>query len=324
MTGDAGTGVFLCDPNCPTTPTTVFTTFFYAGLQIPGNAFSETTLLIIDKQPDNTRLKSAQGRSQFPPFYDFDALNASKQHVLNPGKLAHVEMCLYDDITYPSDIAVGHNPVFGAPGYPFEVLPDDGIILLTGCQPEGLTLVNPGGLQGMAVSAWQAAKRSMTAVFLPQTLQATTLAVGGTGSKGGSAGSLSPFGIVAPAVLDFTPNGNPTGQSFFEFSNLDWTYDCGGDSCTAYPTVKLIDALGDGIGDVPITVTLIPVNGAPGTFTPGGEGSMTTVNTDDSEDVGVARFDQLRITAAGTYKLRFSAPGKVAPLTSGEFTVNSD
>jgi hypothetical protein len=326
VTGDAGTGVFLCDPLCPTTPTTVLTTFSFAGLQVPGDGFSETTLLIIGKLPDNTRLKSAQGRSQFPPFYDFNALNASNQHVLNTGKLAHVEMCLYFDITYPADIAVGHNPVSGAPGYPFEVLPPGEFILLQGCQADGgISSVNPGGLQGMAVSAWRAAKRGMTAVFLPQTLRAATLAVIGTGSKSGSAGSLSPFGLVGAANLDFTQTGNPTGQSFTENSTLSWCFETKGCSIV-YPSVRLIDAQGEGIGDVPITVTLIPVGESAGTFVTDGEGggSTTTVSTSTGEGAGFAQFDNLQITEPGTYMLRFSAPGKVAPLTSGEFAVEQN
>jgi hypothetical protein len=320
VTGDAGTGVFLCDPLCPTTPTTVFSTFFFAALQIPGGGFSETTLLIVDKLPNNTKLKSAQGRSQFPPFYDFNALNASNQHVLNTGKFAHVEMCLYNLIDYPSDAAIGHNPVFGAPGYPFEVLPPDNFFLLS-CGGE-IGSANPNGWEGLAVSAWRTAKRGMTAMFLPQTLRAATLAVG-TGSKAGTAGSLSPFGIVGPATLGFTQTGDPTGQSFVQNSNLAWQF-CTKGCFTTYPTVRLTDAEGAGIGDVPITVTLIPVGESNGTFTTGGEGSTTTVSTSSGEGAGVAQFDNLQITATGTYMLRFSAPGRVAPLTSGQFTVNGD
>jgi hypothetical protein len=312
VTSDAGTGVYTGDE------TTVITTFGFAGLVVPAGGFgTQTTLLIIDKQPNNTRLKSAQGRSQFPPFYDFNALNASNQHVLNPTKFAHVEMCLYSPevVTYPPDIAIGHNPVFGAPGYPFEVLPPDNFFLLD-CAGE-IGAINPGGLQGLAVSAWQAAKRGMTAVFLPQPLSAATLALC-CGSVAGKTSSLSPFGIVAPAILDFTPNGNPTGQSFFENDNLTWQYSCGGDACSAVPTVRLVDLQGAGIGDVPITVTLVPVGNSPGTLVTG-EGGATVFT--DSES-GIAAFYFLSITDPGTYKLRFSAPGKVAPLTSGEFTVS--
>jgi hypothetical protein len=315
VTGDAGTGVFLCDPLCPTTPTTVFTTFFFAALQIPVGGFSETTLLIIDKKPDNTKLKNAQGFSQFPPFYDFNALNASNQHVLNTGKFAHVEMCLYFPIEYPPDIAIGHNPVFGAPGYPFEVLPSDDANALLGCGTE-LTSVNPGGLQGLAVSAWRAAKRGLTAVFLPQTLRAATLAVGGTGSKSGSAGSLSPFGIVAATSLEFTQTGDPTGQTFTANSNLAWQF-CTKGCFAVYPGVRVVNADGTGVGGVEITVTLVPVGNSSGTLTTGEGGS--TVFTDSES--GIAVFYDLGITDPGTYKLKFSITGSSISLTSGSFTV---
>ena len=234
VTQDAGTGVYLCDPLCPTGTTTVITTFAFAALQVPGGGFSETTLLIVGKLPNNFRLKNAQGRSQFPPFYDFDALNASNQHVLNTNKFAHVEMCYYLDT--PADVLIGHNPVFGAPGYPFEVLaPEAGFL---DCGGGVIGSVNPGGLEGLAVSAWRAAKRGMTAVFLPQTLRATTLAVGGSGA--GKTSSLSPFGLVGPANLEFTQTGNPSGQSFVQNSTLAWQF-CTKGCFTVYPSVRLIE-----------------------------------------------------------------------------------
>jgi hypothetical protein len=220
VTSDAGTGVFLCAPTCPTTPTTVFTRLSLAALQIPGQGFSETTLLIIDKLPNDTKLEipAGQGRSQLPPFYEFNAINASDQHVLNTGKYAHVEMCLYQDVAYPPDIAIGHNPVFGAPGYPFEVLPSDNISLL-GCEFDGSKIVsaNHGSLPGLAVSAWHTTKQALAAILLPQALRAATMALR-RGSAAGKTSSLSPFGIVGS---DIPATFGSAGWSYKQIGNLE-------------------------------------------------------------------------------------------------------
>lgn len=311
VTSDAGTGVYTGDD------IEVTSALGFARLQVPAGGFGdEETLLIIDKLPNNTELRTPPGqvREQFPPFYDFDAINASNNHVLESGFSAHVEMCLYNDIVYPPGIGIGHNPVFGAPGYPFEILEPAGTTL--GCGVEELGSFNPGGLQGMATSAWLAAKRGMTALFLPQPLRAATLVVGG--SIAGKAGSLSPFGVVDGTAFEFTQTGDPTGQTFTENFTLEWSF-CTKGCFTVYPEVRVINADGSGISGVPVTVTLDPVGNSPGTFQTG-EGESTTSVFTDSE-TGTALFDDLQITAPGTYRLRFSIPGRVGSLVSGEFTV---
>jgi hypothetical protein len=323
VTSDAGTGVYECNPNCPTAPTTVLTELELAALQVPGLGFNETTLLIVDKLPNNTKLSipPGQGRSQFAPFYDFNAINSSNQHVLNSGKFAHVEMCLYLETEYPPGYAIGHNPVFGAPGYPFEVLPPSDVGNLLPCEfgESGLaSSVHRSGLQGLAVSVWQRTKEAATAVLLPNPLSAATLVVG-SGSASGKTSSLSPFGIVGPAELGFTSAGDPSGETFTVNETLTWCFVTKGCFFT-FPTVILSDEEGNGIGGVEISVTLVNVNGSPGSFTTEGEGASTTAVVTDTES-GVATFSNLRITDPGTYRLRFSA-GSGTTLISGEFTVH--
>jgi hypothetical protein len=316
VNSDAGTGVFQ-----PGVETTVFTALFLAALNVPANGFSETTLLILEKLPNNTHLNTnGQAFQQFPPFYDFNAINGSHQHVLNTGTFAHVEMCLYqlDATDYPPGFAIGHNPVFGAPGYPFEVLQDDGIHFLDACNglpPSSLSIRS--GFKSLALFAWRSAKQTASTILLPQTLQAAVAVVGSSGSASGKTSSLSPFGIVAATSLGFTEDGNPTDSTFN--AGFQMIMDSCSDGCDAWPAVKLMNADGSGIGGVPITVSLIKVGNSPGEFTSGGEGGSTTVETTDVES-GVAVFDNLVITEPGTYKLKFTAPSN-ASVTSGEFTV---
>jgi hypothetical protein len=319
VTSDAGTAVFT-----PGTETILYTNLFLAALQVPGNGFSETTLLIVDKQSDNTRLQIPPGQAtaQFPPYYDFNAINASNNHVLNSGTSAHVEMCLYTNIDYPPGFAIGHNPVAGAPGFPFEILTNDPNHLLGVCDgtPPGTILLQatPRGLEGLALFAWRSAKQGLSSILLPQPLQATTTVVG-SGSAAAKTSSLSPFGIVGAANLGFTEQGDPTGESVIGTDNFPVRWDTCNDGCFEFPAVELTDNDGNGIAGVPITVTLVKVGNSPGSFTTGGEGgSLTTVST--ASETGIATFANLTITDPGTYKLRFTAPSGPS-LTSGEFTV---
>jgi hypothetical protein len=307
VTSDAGTGVFE-----PGVETTVFTALYFAALRVPSNGFDETTLLIVDKLPNNTHLNNAQAFVQFPPFYDFNAVNASNQHVLSNNQLAHVEMCFYPT-DYPPGVAIGHNPVFGAPGYPFEVLPSDELHLLDACVgiPPVITLVTPSGLQGLAVSAWQAAKQSMSAILLPQPLSAATL-VCCTGSAAGKTSSLSPFGIVAPSNLSFV-----TAPLSTEFVGNDL---CGGEGGCE---VQVLDSNGFPLTtSTEVTLTLNKFGNSTGNLVGG-----TTASTFQFSSGEGAPFDGpatffVSVDAPGTYSLTASAPGAKS-VTSAQFTVEA-
>jgi hypothetical protein len=172
-------------------------------------------------------------------------------------------------------------------------------------------------LEGLALSAWHKASgyvRPLANVFLPQELHATTL--GGLGLGVGGRG-ISTFGGVDDVVLESTFNGDPGGQTFTENSTITWqvcTKGCSGD---LFPRVRLADFFGSGVSEADVNVTLVQVDGS-GQLTDGEGGTPGPVTTDGS---GEAVFDDLRITQAGTYQLKFTTRGNTISLLTGEFTV---
>jgi hypothetical protein len=184
-----------------------------AAIHIPSDGFSELTLITIIPLPDSPgQLNTGEGGpDQFPPFYDINAANASGNHVLEEGSEADIGFCpshaVLDQIAeQDGDPQIGHNPVFGAPNYPFEILNEISTIEyadlvafgLTCATPvnafEGSTLRNGGGLGDIALFAWHRYARPLAeSIFLPTPLHAATL---GHLGLGGAGRSISPFGVV--------------------------------------------------------------------------------------------------------------------------------
>jgi hypothetical protein len=222
---DYGIGFF--DPNS-TTPTVVKTTSGVALTELQPGSFDEPTTIVVSRRPDDSDPLNFPEENQFPPFFDYDAINASGNHTIQNDEGAIVAFCLLDSdfVTYPANRRIGHNPVLGAPNFPFEILePVDPIPqrLLDVLDCENLapntesepipTFGFGGGLPGVADAAWRTAGHYLgpiaRAVFLPQPLAAATL---GTLPPpiGGRAPSLSPFGVVEPIVTSTTlTSGTP-------------------------------------------------------------------------------------------------------------------
>ena len=189
--GDIGIGNFI-----PGTQLLVKTTSGNAAVLIPADGFTQPTLITIIRLTDEpVPLNTAF--SQFPPFYDINAANASNSHVLANGREAIVGFCAGDAVLPDAELGdpqIGHRRFDDA----FEVLDpataSEYASLGLNCtiqdnQPVIITLERRGGLQGLAVRAGHAA----SAVLLPELLHAAT--VGHIG-LGGRTTSLSAFGVV--------------------------------------------------------------------------------------------------------------------------------
>jgi hypothetical protein len=316
--GDFGIGFF--DPT-KTTNTVIKTQSNTALIRLEPGSFSEPTTIVISRRLDGSNPLNFEG-DQFPPFFDYDATNASGNHILENNKTAIVGFCLLDPaVTYPENPRIGHNPVQlnrGAPsGLPtFEILDPvdlaaEGLALQCGnLQPNTFVIGGFGqGLPGLANAAWRTAKYYVgpvaEAMFLPQALYAATL--GTLPPPGGRAASLSPFGIV-DATPDFTIQNSgetdPAGGTFTVGEPIDTC----GDAC--FPSFRISN--GEGSESGTITATLVPVDGSTGTLS-----GTTSVSTGDG---GVAEFNNLIVSAAGTYKLKFSAVNS-APYVTEIFRV---
>jgi hypothetical protein len=322
--GDFGAGVF--DP-AKTTKTLIKTKSGKALVQLDPGSFTELTFITLSRKADNFQLHDFDGR-QFPPKYDYDAVNTSGNKVLKNGKKAIVAFCLLglDDVAfphgYPDHPRIGHNPVAGAPGFPFEILDevnlaaegldDDLSPSVCGYQPSPIGSFG-GGPMGFAKAALRAAGEYLGPILLPQSLAATML---GTLPPpppiGGRAPSLSPFGVVEESsnqVENFGGNVGAEGAGpFYVGQPLDTCRDgCG-------PRFAITD--GESTIDTPteLTVTLLPAEGSIG------ELSGTTTKTTSAADFYRVEFDDLRISAPGFYQLVVSAPG-ASPYTSGSFEV---
>ena len=125
--GDFGVGFF--DP-ANTNNTVITTVNHHALLELEPGSFLVPTEIVISRKAGDPDLTNFDG-NQFPPTYDYNAINSTNTHVLQPGKTANIAFCLviigrpetpgngYPD---PANLAIGHNPVVGAPGFPFEIL----------------------------------------------------------------------------------------------------------------------------------------------------------------------------------------------------------
>jgi hypothetical protein len=124
-----------------------------------------------------------------------------------------VGFCVEDAVLAETiDPQIGHNPVSGAPGFPFEILDpasaEEYASLELNCPVQGnggggtsvSGLDRRGSLENLALGAWNAAAqygRTVTDAILPEPLYAATM-IAGTG-LGGRTSSFSPFGVVDAA-----------------------------------------------------------------------------------------------------------------------------
>jgi hypothetical protein len=318
--GDFGVGFF--DP-ANTNNTVITTVNHHALLELEPGSFLVPTEIVISRKAGDPNLTNFDG-NQFPPTYDYNAINSTNTHVLQPGKTAKIAFCLviiggpetpgngYPD---PANLAIGHNPVVGAPGFPFEILEPfdlEGSELRDDLNCPGIDDVigsAGGGLENFANAALYTAGRFL----LPQPLWAATL---GTlpppPPRSGKAGSLSPFKPVE------------TSSNFIESWNSDLGPEdvnyvgqpldaCNQDSCE--PEYRVTDGEVGIPGPASLTVTLIPGEGSTGVLS-----GITTKSTSATAPY-TAVFDDLTISAPGTYQLRISSPG-VASDTTGVFTVS--
>jgi hypothetical protein len=235
---DFGVGFFDPTSNQPLKVTTVSKT---ALTEIPAHAFSEPMIIKVARKLDAENLSNAGDVNQFPPAWDYDAVRSSgvtgnSDHLLQNGSRAAIVFCLLnsDFVSYPANRGIGHNPVEGAPGFPFEILEP---IDLVNDRPDLAAALNCpslapntaiiGGLgkgfPGLANAFLRAAGHSLNsvaeAIFLPQPVEATTM---GTLPPpiGGRAPSLTPFKVVEVGSEDagVISNGtlslgvNPTGN----------------------------------------------------------------------------------------------------------------
>jgi hypothetical protein len=217
--GDFGVGLF--DPDNQNN-TLIKTQNSQALVELEPGSFTEPTVIVIRRNPDFFNLSNFSG-NQFPPFYDYDAFNPSGQHIIQNGNRAIVAFCLLsleefgtDDYPaggYPVNLRIGHNPVVGAPGFPFELL--DPVDLVAEGLADDLNCPTTTASIGSERSGFaNAALRTLGRYLLPQSLWAAV--VGKLPPRppiGGSAPSLSPFGVVE---ADFFSDG-------FEAAAPAWT-----------------------------------------------------------------------------------------------------
>jgi hypothetical protein len=307
---------------------------------LPGNAFSEQTLVTILQRPNTPNPFSESGFDVFPPFYEIIASNASNNHYLNAGALAVVGFCV-DDVATPifdfDDPRIAHIAVTdGSHAGGFEVLDPASTgqydALGLDCEqylpPVGSLL--DGGFRRLATRAPQYLQAAVASLLLPSRLEA---AVGKTG-LGGLASSLSPFGVTdngstSVGTLEFINDdggrtGDPTEQTF----TLDFDGETLGPAPLAwfdndvqnFPGVVLRDGEGTRLGGEAVSVELIQVTGE-GAHLLGTTTVTTNWDSSSGFEIGEAVFDNLSIDSPGTFKLRFTATG-AAPLESGIFTVS--
>jgi len=103
--GDFGVGFF--DPSSRT-PLVVVTTSGHALVQLDPGSFNEPTTIVVNRKSDGSNpLNVGDGVQQFPPFWEYDAINASNRHVLQGGRKALVVFCLYYSPNEPGSTPEG-------------------------------------------------------------------------------------------------------------------------------------------------------------------------------------------------------------------------
>ena len=176
-------------------------------------AFPELTVVSITRRPDGFRLDGFPEEDQFPPFFDYNASNASNTHKIAAGAVARMAFCLIGSTNfpdgYPDGARIGHNPdpSLGPPA--FEIIPADpnvaefaGDLICNNLQSTGL-----GGALGLGQKAGRFFGPLVRTLFLPQPLMAAT--VGTRGPLGGLPPSLTPFGVVNATSYFGYEDGEP-------------------------------------------------------------------------------------------------------------------
>jgi hypothetical protein len=190
-----------------------------SAIHLDPNAFAEPTLITIIPLPNTDQLVT-DGDEQFPPFWDFNATNATGNHTVNG--FAIIAFCVDDALQAGiANPQIGHNPLSGG----FEVLEPAsneeynslGLSCPTQLNDPGFEIgLNFGsGLKSFARSALRLGAHYALPVaerlFMPEPLHAAIL---GTTGLGGRGSTISPFGEV-----DATTQPIPT-----EFGSGDWNY----------------------------------------------------------------------------------------------------
>jgi hypothetical protein len=223
--GGASTPVedFVSGLYVPGVDNQIFTAFGgRATLELGDCAFSLPTLITIRRLSDDFRLSGHPEDRQDPPFWDYDATNASTDNTLathtvgscTPGGPpdAIMAFCFNSDgegghVEYPSPGArIGHNPVGGGFEFVQEVaIPVELQEELSDCPFEYgygpfFRMGSAGGGLSESPLTWSSAGHYLAklarTLFLPAPLQATV--VGPRGPIAGAPSSLSPFGLVLP------------------------------------------------------------------------------------------------------------------------------
>ena len=323
-TGDFGVGFF--DP-ANTNNTVVVTQNGTALVELEPGSFNQPTTIVVSRKSDGFVLTNFDG-NQFPPYFDYDAINAAGDHVLKNGKTAIVAFCLLDPVyTYPENPRIGHNPVAGAPGFPFEVLeevnlaedhPDLAAQLNCGnLEPNTVIIGGFGrGLPGLANAVWRNTKYYLgpvaETVLLPEALYAST--VGTLPPPAGRAPSLSPFGIVEVTPNQIENSGGDVGSEGAGPFYVGYALDTCNDGC--FPEFRVTDGEVTIQTPTSLTVSLVQGEGSTGIL------SGTTTRSTSATSPYTAEFNDLKISAPGTYQLLVSGPG-VASYTTGSFTVTA-
>ena len=330
--GDIGVGIYDGEKTLIKTASEVALT------EIEADAFAdgEPRLIVVKRLVDNFRLSNFGG-NQFEPFFDYDATKlegttTDADKILASGKFAIIAFCLFPPpFTYPDNVGIGHNPVEGALGFPFEILPAVNLPVERPDLVEELNCgeleVNPGpiiggrfdsGLPGWVNVAGRTARRLLVPlasnVLLPEPLWATA-AVGFLGPIGGKTTSLSPFGTVEVGETDVDEVGSPqVGDEEAGPYFVGQPLDACNEGC--YPEFQILR--NETVVQTPtsITVTLVPGEGSTGTLS-----GIKTKLTSATEPF-TAIFDDLTISAPGSYQLVVSAAGSNS-YTTGVFTVSA-
>jgi hypothetical protein len=332
--GDIGVGIYDGEK------TVIKTASEVALTEIEADAFADDLprLIVVRRLADNSNPLNFGG-NQFAPFFDYDATKlegptADKDKILATGKFAIIAFCLFPPsvFEYPDNVAIGHNPVEDPDDeFSFEILPT---VNLPEERPDlveelncGELEENPGpiiidgmfdrGLPGLANAAWRTADRFLgpvaSTLLLPEPLWAAA-SVGFLGPIGGKTTSLSPFGTVEVGETDVGEVGIGVGSEGAGPYFVGQPLDTCNDGC--HPRFRILD--GETVVETPtaITVSLIPGEGSTGTL------SGTTTKTTSATSDWVAEFDDLTISAPGSYQLLVSAPGANS-YTTGEFAVSA-
>jgi hypothetical protein len=179
-----------------------------AATKLPPGLFSEFTTIVISRSPDAVPpFDEDFDGPQFPPFFDYNAINASGNHFFDNDLLATIAFCQLPEtetFQYPefADIKIGHKkPARLTPPEPaaFELLDPEAVpadlAALLDCDNLETASASFGALHNLARATGRSLAPIARALFMPAPLQAATV-VGFTGPISTKTGSFSPFGIV--------------------------------------------------------------------------------------------------------------------------------